>query len=201
MDTATTWEHKIAKHDHISETDLVRDLLAGENSAYETLLDLYEAALYRFFYYAHRNHDLAQDQCGETLEVFVTAIHNMRSHKTHGLKCFLFGIARNIMRRGWRRRCFIQADGIILDNVVDHKPSVFRDVAIREELNQAFKAIEQLEDPQRQIFLLRFVEMFTLDEIAEVMNMRINTIKSHIHRGRKTLCKVLNISQFNESEL
>jgi len=38
---------------------------------------------------------------------------------------------------------------------------------------------------QKQILLPRFIEGLKLDEIAEIMNMPLNSVKSHVHRGRK----------------
>jgi len=201
VDLKAIREQKIAKYDHIDEKELIRGLRVGDNGAYEALLDLYEGGLYRFFYYAHGKDDLAQDQCGETLEVFVSAIHKMRSEEANSLKSFLFGIARNVMRRSLRQRKILHVEEIVLENVVDEKTCVFREAVSREEISRAFKAIGELKEVPRQIFLLRFVEMFTLEEIAEVMNIPINTIKSHIYRGRKQICDILNISEYNEAEL
>ena len=178
---------------------LLKGLCARKQEAYEVLLNRYEAALYRFFYYSHRNHELAQDQCGETFKIMLSAIDNL--NKGNSLKSFLFGIARNVMRRNWRTRELTKSDDITLVEVVDKSPSVLQQVAAREELSLALNTIQRFPDPEKQILLLRFVENFKLEEIAEVMAIPLNSVKSHIHRSRKKLCKLLNISQLNSSEI
>ena len=84
--------------------------------------------------------------------------------------------------------------------MVDPRGSVIDEVVTQEEFTRAMNAIEQLSDPERQIVLLRFVDMFKLEEIVGIMGMPMNTIKSHLHRGRKKLCALLNHSPANNSE-
>ena len=104
------------------------------------------------------------------------------------------------MRRSWRTKELTKSSDVSLEEVVDNKPSVLQQVTIREELTLALNAIQQFPDPEKQILLLRFVENFKLEEIAEVMAIPLNSVKSHIHRSRKKLCKLLNISQTHSSE-
>ena len=177
---------------------LLKGLCDRKQEAYEVLLNRYEAALYRFFYCSHRNHELAQDQSGETFKIMISTINNL--NKESSLKSFLFGIARNVMRRSWRTKELTKSSDVSLEEVVDNKPSVLQQVTIREELTLALNAIQQFPDPEKQILLLRFVENFKLEEIAEVMAIPLNSVKSHIHRSRKKLCKLLNISQTHSSE-
>ena len=48
-------------------------------------------------------------------------------------------------------------------------------------------AIGALEQPQRNVLLLRFVEGLSLAEIATALDIPLGTVKSHIHRGREYL--------------
>jgi RNA polymerase sigma factor (sigma-70 family) len=52
--------------------------------------------------------------------------------------------------------------------------------------------IGQFKEPERQILLLRFIEGLKLDEIAGIMKMPLNSVKSHVHRSRKKLCEMLS---------
>jgi len=52
--------------------------------------------------------------------------------------------------------------------------------------------IRQFKEPERQILLLRFIEGLKLDEIAGIMKMPLNSVKSHVHRSRKKLCEILS---------
>jgi RNA polymerase sigma-70 factor (ECF subfamily) len=178
----------------ISERELVKKLVARNEHAYEILLDKYEAAIYRFFYYSQGDHQAAQDQCGETFARFVASVAHLRANNVHSLKAFIFAIARNILLETFRRKRLIREDVGLLEEVPSNRPSVFREVSSPDELEFVLNVIGQFREPERQILLLRFVEDLKLDEIADVMKMPLNSVKSHIHRSRKRLCELLSKS-------
>jgi RNA polymerase sigma factor (sigma-70 family) len=171
----------------------LQGLRARKEEAYKALLERYGDALYRFFYFSHGNRGLADDQCGETFEVLVRNIGKMRSHDADSLKPFLFGIARNILRRSWRRTKLSRESDDALEEIADAHVSVLQEMVAREELGRALAAIDQFPDPQRQVLLLRFVEGFKLEDIAEIMAMPLSSVKSHIHRSRQKLLQRLGI--------
>lgn len=53
------------------------------------------------------------------------------------------------------------------------------------------KAIEELPDDFRTVVILSFIEGFAYQEIAEIANLQLGTVKSRLHRGRKLLQKKL----------
>ena len=174
-----------------SDQEFLDGLRARSPEAFETLMDRYEAPLFRFFYYSHGNRELAEDQCAETFSNLIAAIAKMRSGAER-LQGFVFGVARNVMRRGWRERRAVPVPVEILDRTADTRPLAFQEVAGREELNRALDAIRSLSDPARQIMLLRFVEELPLQAIADAMKLPVGTVKSHIHRSRMKLRKILD---------
>ncbi len=72
-----------------TDRELIKKLIARDEQAYEILLDEFEAPVYRFFYYSQGNHQIAQDQCGETFARFVASITNFKSDNSHSLKAFV----------------------------------------------------------------------------------------------------------------
>ena len=178
---------------HRSDEWVLAGLQARREEAYKALLERYGDALYRFFYFSHRNRDLADDQCGETFEVLVRNIGRMRSQEADSLKPFLFGIARNVLRRSWRKAKLSRGNDDTLEEVADAHASVLQEMATREELGRALAVIDQFPDPERQVLLLRFVEGFKLEDIAEAMAMPLSSVKSHIHRSRQKLLQRLGI--------
>ncbi len=174
----------------MTEEALLEGLRAGTLEAYEVLMERFEAPLYRFFYYSHGHHDLAQDQCGETFINLLSAIQKMRGD-AGCLKAFIFGVARNVLRRGWRQRRLYSASEAMLARLSDARPSAYRLAASRQEYQRAMAAIEELTEPARQVFLLRFVEELSLAEISEALDLPLGTVKSYIHRSRKRLLEML----------
>jgi len=184
--------------DRVANERFIKSLIAQDEQAYEILLNKYEAMIFRFFYYSHGNYETAQDQCGETFARFVISVKRFKANDTEGLKAFIFGIARNILLQSYRGKKVTQEGNYSFEKVPSNKPSVFQELSSREELVFALSTIKKFKNPERQILLLRFVENLTLDEIADIMNMPINSVKSHIHRGRKRLCELLSESRLSD---
>lgn len=169
---------------------LVEGLRRLDAAAYEELMERYEGPLYRFFLYSHGDHDLAQDQCAETFANMIGAIGKMRGG-AHCLRPFVFGVARNVLRRAWRRRRDLPLGDQAIEWIRDRAPSAARQAAARQGLELALRAIELIDQPARQILLLRFVEELSIQEISEALDLPEGTIKSHIHRSRKRLKTML----------
>lgn len=180
--------------DITTDREFINRLIAGDQQAYEMLLDEYEAPVYRFFYYSQGNHQIAQDQCGETFARFVVSVRSFKSKDSRSLRAFIFGIARNILLDAFRRKRLVREDVSLLEEVPSNRPSVFQQVSSRDELEFVLNIIAQFKEADRQILLLRFVEGLKLDEIAGVMKMPVNSVKSHVHRSRKKLCEILSKS-------
>jgi RNA polymerase sigma-70 factor (ECF subfamily) len=53
-------------------------------------------------------------------------------------------------------------------------------------------AIRSLDEPTREVFLLRFVEQMSIAEVSATIGEPIGTVKSRLSRGRKRLIEILN---------
>ncbi len=168
--------------DHLENDELLKGLRQSESQAFDILLARFEAPLYRFFFYAHGRHDRAEDECGETFAQLVHLFPKMRG-EPESLRSFVFGVARNVQRRGWRSRSEAQLDADELAKVPTPGPSTFESVVHREQVEQALTLINQCNDPERQVLLLRFVEELKLEEISVALEIPLNTVKSILHRS------------------
>ena len=178
----------------MSDEDLLAGLKAGEPGAFEALFRRFEAPLYRFFLLSHGNHHLAEDQCSDTFVTLVSAIHRFRGDAER-LGGFVFGVARNVLRR-WRRRNRFRPMPLerALD-AADPHAGPFRSVAEREALRQAIGFIEAFAEPVRMVLILRFLQGLPLDEIARALSLPLNTVKSHLRRARKRLREQIAMSE------
>jgi len=169
----------------LSESFVIR-LKRGEPAAYEELLARFESPLYRFFYYDHRDHHIAQEQSAETFAQLAQSIATMAGCDAQ-LSAFVFSIARRVQLRSWRTR---KQAVLPLESAADsaqESPCPVQQAAGREQLSLVLAAIGALEQPQRNVLLLRFVEGLSLAEIATALDIPLGTVKSHIHRGREYL--------------
>jgi RNA polymerase sigma-70 factor (ECF subfamily) len=51
--------------------------------------------------------------------------------------------------------------------------------------------VEMLEEPQRRIVRLFYLEERSYEQVAEILDMPINTVRSHLHRARKRLASLM----------
>lgn len=172
------------------DDDFVERLKSECPAAYEILVAHFEGPLYRFFLCAHGNHHLAQDQSAETFAQLVRSIPNMKGGADQ-LRGFVFGVARNVQRRRWRKKATDPVSLTLASETCDDRPTPSQEAAGREELQRALEAIRRLDEPGRSVLVLRFVESLSLDQIAQTLEMPVGTVKSHIHRGRKRLEEIL----------
>jgi RNA polymerase sigma-70 factor (ECF subfamily) len=173
-----------------SEELFIEQLKKGVPAAYEVLVERFEGPLYRFFLCDHRDHHTAQEQTAETFVQLVRSLPQMRGGCCQ-LRAYVFATARHVQQRRWRRRRkppLPLADAMRASDPSPSPPTVAMD---REDLGRVLHAISQLEEPQRHVLLLRFVERLSIVEIAEALDMPMGTVKSHIHRGRLRLKQIL----------
>ena len=80
-------------------------------------------------------------------------------------------------------------------------PSYFDPAAllIRQEQEAAFmELLNQLAPPQRSVFLLHFLEAFSIEDIAGITGAPLGTVKSRLHYAKRALRKLLE-DQANEN--
>jgi len=165
-------------------------LRAGSPDAFVELVEQFEGPLYRFFYCDHRDHHLAQEQTAETFGQLVKSLTS-KSSECGNLRAYVFGTARHVQLRRIRQRLRERTPLAEAPEMSDPGPSPETVAADREELVRVLMAIGSLEEPQRKVLLLRFVEDCSIEEVAEALQMPVGTVKSHIHRGRARLTQLM----------
>ncbi len=173
-----------------AESALISQLHCLDPSAYRWLVDRFGDRLFRYFYVAHFERDLAQEQAADTVSALVVAFARRRV-VPEDIDAYVFGTARNVLRRHWRwrmrgrwRRAVPIEEAL---EMVDPAPLPDREVECRDALHAALRLLESLSEDARQVVLLRFVEEMELAEVSRVLNMPLGTVKSHIHRARAAL--------------
>jgi RNA polymerase sigma-70 factor (ECF subfamily) len=174
--------------------EILRQLREGHPTAYEWLVAHFEGTLYRYFLCAHRDHHLAEEQTAETFAQLVRSLPSMTGGPT-ALPAFVFAVARHTKLRHWRnpklRNCSIES----ASEAADPRPTPAVQSADREQVERILYAISAIESGARDVMLLRFVEEYSINEVALALDMPVGTVKSHIHRGREQLMNILSKSE------
>lgn len=128
----------------------------------------------------------AQDLVSETVLVAYEQLDKLR--KEASFNYFLFGIARNLIRRLQRRKKFW---GIFnteqAENVAD-RPSV----ELNEDVLLLYQALDQLPSEQKEALILFELSGYNIQEIAEIQNSGVSAVKARLARGRQKLTSILS---------
>jgi RNA polymerase sigma-70 factor (ECF subfamily) len=126
-------------------------------------------------------------------ETFINAVRHLgglRDDEKFG--SWLFGIAHQKCIQRWRKQ---RGEATALEEFSAVPAEVEDDPAawlIRQEQEAEFmQLLNHLPLPQRSVLLLRFVEDYSLEEIASITGTRVGTVKSRLHYAKKALRKLI----------
>src|SRR5580704_9763148 len=166
----------------IEDASLVADLKAGSEEAFAILIAQYHQPLYSLI--ARSINDPA-DAADLTQEVFIKVFRSIRGfHGDASLRTWLYRIAlreASNQRRWWSRH---KRQEVPIDSPYDQ--------AVQSETRERLEtALRQLPQAFRTVVVLREIEGFAYEEIAEILDLNIGTLKSRLTRGRSALRDLL----------
>lgn len=186
----------------LTDQDIVLRARRGEEAAYRELVRRYERPVFSLIYRMVRDRELAEDLSQDT---FVKVLNALDSYRPEfKFSSWVFKIANNVAIDQLRRRQLetlslegsphattpdaIEATTLELgapgENALD-------EVASRELGSAIERAIARLRPEYRSCILLRHVEDRSYEEIADIMNLPLGTVKTYIHRARHELRAML----------
>ncbi|MGH9310312.1 MAG: RNA polymerase sigma factor, partial [Vicinamibacterales bacterium] len=166
----------------MTDEQLMNDVRRGDRTAFELLFERHRPAMWRFFRRrmtdAGRAEELTQD-------VFVALLQNASRYEARAaFRSYLFGIAYNILRADRRKAGRSQTEptdeGLTAGDV---------------DLDAALwvrAALATLDANTREIVMLREYEQLTYQEIAALLCMPLNTVRSRLFRARMDLRTALS---------
>jgi len=180
------------------EARLVVQALAGSQSAFEQIVSRYQRPVISLIARMTGDRALAEDLAQET---FVKAFRSLAAFDTtRRLSSWLFRIAHNTaidaMRRSRPPPASIDATHIASAAGPDELASPpAPDPVERLELGRALEAaLAELRSDQRAAIVLRYENGLSFDEIGAVLGVPEVTARSHVHRARKELARLLTAS-------
>ena len=188
------------------EQDLVADLQAGSEQAFAQLIAQYSHPIYSLIARSLRH---PADAADVTQDVFIKVFRSIRGfHGEASLRTWLYRIAlheASNQRRWWSRHKKQEitidsptesdpddAGGLCLSaTLADHGESPFDHAAQGEVRERIEAALRQLPEAFRTVVILREIEGFAYEEISEILNVNLGTVKSRLTRGRSALRTLL----------
>lgn len=188
------------------EASVVAELKAGSEEAYAWLIAQYHQPIYSLVYRVLND---PADAADTTQEVFLKVFRGIRRfHGESSLKTWIYRIAvheASNQRRWWFRHkaketsmepevsdtAEYSAPGL-KDTLVDDGASPFESLMQEEFRAQVEGQLRDVPEPYRTTVILRDIEELSYEEIAEVMQTSLGTVKSRLMRGRDALRRRLD---------
>jgi RNA polymerase sigma-70 factor, ECF subfamily len=172
---------------------------------FEEIIQKHQRRVYRVVFLLVKDQDVADTL---TQECFLKAYQKRRDFRGEcSMATWLLRIAVNLARdHGKNRRAAFWKKLMGREQTVggetklaslrapDASPE--RVLLAREELQAVWRALEAVSPQQRSVFLLRYAEEMSLEEVAEVLGLKLGTVKAHLFRATTQLRKVLQEKQW-----
>jgi RNA polymerase sigma-70 factor (ECF subfamily) len=182
----------------VTDEDLVARARTKDFAAFEELVDRYEDKIFRLAFRFVRNETEAKEIVQDTFLLVWRKLDTFKGDSQFG--SWLYRVATNtaLMRlRAQRRHPEISTEELPVDYLDNYGqlPAAGENWAKRpddelqsDELRQRIqKAVDELPDIYRTVFLIRDVEGLSTEETAEVLEISIPTVKTRLHRARLAL--------------
>ncbi|CEH29588.1 RNA polymerase subunit sigma [Aneurinibacillus migulanus] len=171
------------------DAELVRSAQNGDREALVRLLKAIEHSVYRTAFYVLGNEQDALDASQEALIRIYTKIDTYQEKAK--FSTWVQRIVTNVCIDKFRKKketVSIDQHELTLYDVQNVEQEVER-AGMAEEVR---RAIKRLPEHQRTVITLRYLQDLSYGEIAEVMNMPLNTVKSYLYRARQQLQELLH---------
>ena len=185
-----------------TDQEVVEWARQGHERAYRELVRRYQRPVFSLIYRMVRDRERAEDLAQETFVKVLNALDSYR--REYKFSSWIFKIANNAAIDQLRRK---ELDTLSLDGAPDAVTSErqegtslqlahggespLEELQARELGSQIEQAIARLRPEYRSCILLRHVEGYAYEEIAEMLDLPLGTVKTYIHRARSELRALL----------
>ena len=169
----------------MNELKVLKQCQNGKKDAFNELITFYYPFVFKFLLKITSKDAIAEDLVQET---FLKLIKNIDKYNIKGkakFSTYLITIARNCYLDYLKKynKEFQDIDTLEFSNNTSLEYDYFK----KENYHEVLKEINKLPKEQREVIKLKYLEGYTLNEIAKIQNTTSNTIKSRLFESRKKL--------------
>lgn len=187
-----------AKLQQLSDEDLMEHFQAGYEQAFNILVSRFKDRLHNFLYRYTHDHQDCEDLVQET---FLRVYRSRHSYERIAkFSTWMYTIALNLAKSLYKKKKRMTTVTIHKDESdPDDRPMKLEDSGILQDdslhekmcMNHLEKALNQLSDDFKEVVVLRDIQQLAYDEIADITDLPMGTVKSRINRGRAQLQDIL----------
>lgn len=177
----------------------IKRVLKGDQSAFSDIVSHYQHSLYQVCYRMLGNKQEAEDIAQEA---FVRAYMNLHTFdQKRKFSTWLYRIATNLCIDRLRKKkpdYYLDAEvagteGLNMYSQISTDAPLPEEELEKMELQERVQyEISRMPEKYRVVVVLKYIEELSLQEISEVLEMPLGTVKTRLHRGREALRKQLN---------
>lgn len=191
-------------HDHQSDEELLRRMLAGESAAFAALYQRWQSSLYRFALRMSGSETIAEDVMQE---VFLALMNDGHQYAGRGsFASYILTMARHsTLRRLQRERRFVtldsdedEANDAVTVEQFTSETDPFAELTRNERIEAVRAAVLALPLHYREVVLLCHLHELSYAEAAEVIGCEVGTVCSRLYRARALLAKRLAVLKANQ---
>ena len=184
----------------LDDSAVVTAFLDGEERAFQELVDRYQTRLLNFIYRTIGDREKAEDL---VQEVFIRVYRHLhRFDRSKKFSTWIYTIASNLAKNELRNRSrnpLVLFQTLLKNRQEDQRPLEWEDNTYRPDdlfRKRALKAqvdaaVDQLPEHHRTVFILREMEGKTYEEIAEITDTNLGTVKSRLNRARNSFARII----------
>ncbi len=184
------------------DSELIISLQSGDIDALGTLYDRHSALVYRTAYAITGDPEMASDLLQDVFVRLSRFSHRIDPRRP--LEPWLYRMTANLSYTWLKRRKrwlhpLDDAGEWLLGSPREH--SLQQQAEKNAEMERLHQAILKLPVQQRVVVVMYYINDLSLQEIADVLEIPIGTVKSRLHYGRQSLRKVLNLDADMQGEV
>jgi RNA polymerase sigma-70 factor (ECF subfamily) len=176
----------------LTDGELIAKAIRGREDGFEELVRRYQRPITGYVYRMLNNYDASLDV---TQEVFIKVYNSLEKYSSeYKFSTWLYRIAHNAAIDWMRRNSVNQqsleaenADGTYQLQIESPRPTPEQDRERSEWRTEIESVVKCLPTVYRELILLRHAQDLSYDEIAEVMNLPLGTVKNRLFRAREMM--------------
>ena len=167
----------------------IQQVLAGDKQAYSHIINKYKDPLFATILRMTRNPHDAQDL---VQEAFIKVYGQLDKYNDQGsFSSWFYRVAMNHCMDGFRKKRYQQVE--MNESIIGETPNYPEVTFLKKEKNRQLELLlAKLPEDERIILLLRYVNELSYEEISELAEVPVTTVRNKLHRAKKKLKNIVS---------
>jgi RNA polymerase sigma-70 factor (ECF subfamily) len=166
------------------EEEIIAQIAEGREEALKKLILMYNSRLFSYAYGLLQNYEDAEEAVAETFFQVWRSARNFKGGSK--VSTWLFGVCRNVIRNMLRKKMKELKTLELME-----RDAVSEELPIPEDVHMVRRALEALPPTHREVLHLVFYEELPYEEVAKVLGIPLNTVKTRVFYAKRRLLEAI----------